>query len=74
MTLQRKISKFTVATAAIIVLVFVSMLPARKKENKKQPSTGERFHHQTSLTWRGVLGDVFGAKPKKPPQYKTYPG
>jgi SagB-type dehydrogenase family enzyme len=49
------------------------MLPARKKENKKQLSIGERFHYETSMTWRGVLGDMFGAKPKKPPQYKTYP-
>ena len=73
MARQHKIGKFTVATAAVIVLLFVGMLEGQKKESKKQLSAGERFHHQTSLTWRGVLGDVFGAKPKKPPQYKTYP-
>jgi len=74
MNLPRKISKFTVAATALIVIVFVGMLPAGKKESKTQLSTGERFHHETTLTWRGVLGDVFGTKPKKPPQYKTYPG
>ena len=74
MVTQRKINKFIVVTAGLIVLVFVGMLPAGKKENKKKLTTGEHFHYETSLTWRGVLGDVFGAKPKKPPQYKTYPG
>ena len=74
MVTRPKINKFAVATTVVIVLLFVGMLEARKKESKTQLSTGERFHHETSLTWRGVLGDVFGAKPKKPPQYKTYPG
>jgi SagB-type dehydrogenase family enzyme len=26
------------------------------------------------MTWRGVVADLFRGKPKKPPQYKTYPG
>ncbi len=74
MALQRKIGKFTVVAAVLIVLLFVGMLEGRKREGKEKLSTGERFHHETTLTWRGVLGDVFGSKPKKPPQYKTYPG
>jgi len=74
MVTQRKINKFIVVTAGLIVLVFVGMLPAGKKENKKKLTTGERFHYETSLTWKGVLGDVFGSKPKRPPQYKTYHG
>jgi len=43
------------------------------KEAREELSVGERFHHDTSLTWRGVIGDVFLSKPKKPPQYKNYP-
>ncbi len=33
---------------------------------------GERFHQETTLTWRGALGDVFRRKPPKPPAYKSY--
>src|SRR3990167_6103005 len=44
------------------------------KDAGKELSPGERFHHETSLTWRGVIGDIFRSKPKKPPQYKNYPG
>ena len=37
-------------------------------------SIGERFHKETSMTWRGVLGDLFSPKPEKPPPYKNYSG
>lgn len=74
MGIRRKMSKFTIAAMALTVLAFVCMLTAEEKGDRKQLSIGEHFHHETSLTWRGVLGDMFRAKPKKPPQYKTYPG
>jgi SagB-type dehydrogenase family enzyme len=73
MVTRRKTSKFATATAILILLVFVGGLLARQKENKKELSIGERFHNETSLTWRGALGDIFRTKPKKPPLYKTYP-
>src|SRR3989339_1399293 len=59
---------------AVLVLLASSLRPlAYSKEAEKEFSPGERFHHDTSLTWRGVIGDVFRSKPKKPPQYKNYP-
>jgi SagB-type dehydrogenase family enzyme len=73
MAIRWKINKYTVVIAALTVLAFVGMLIAGRKEPKKELSIGERFHHETSLTWRGVLGDMFRTKPKKPPLYKTYP-
>ena len=74
MGIHGKKSKFAIATAMLAVAVFVCVSLAGEKKHEKELSIGERFHHESSLTWRGVLGDMFGTKPKKPPQYKTYPG
>lgn len=41
--------------------------------SKELSSIGERFHHETFLTWHGVIGDLFRGKPEKPPPYKQYP-
>lgn len=70
---QRKTKLFTVIVL-LIGLIFVCALAvaARKQQNKL--SIGERFHRETSSTWRGVLGDMFRAKPKKPAEIKSYPG
>lgn len=46
---------------------------AYSKDSGKELSIGERFHHETSLTWLGVIGDLFRGKPEKPPPYKNYP-
>lgn len=73
MDILRKMGKFTVTTALLTVLIFVGISLAQQKEQAKEVSIGERFHKETSLTWRGVVGDMFRAKPKKPPQYKVYP-
>jgi len=74
MDILRRMGKFTVITALLIVLIFIGILLAQqKKEKEKEVSIGERFHKETSLTWRGVVGDVFRAKPRRPPQYKVYP-
>jgi SagB-type dehydrogenase family enzyme len=61
----------SIAAIALLALFFLPL--ARGKEAEKELSPGGRFHHETSLTWRGVIGDVFRSKPKKPPQYKNYP-
>jgi SagB-type dehydrogenase family enzyme len=74
MGIEGKMSKFVIAMAMLGVVAFACALLAREKRPVKELSIGERFHYETSLTWRGVLGDMFRAKPKKPPQYKTYPG
>ncbi len=62
-----------IAIALLSALVFSYGLWAWGKNPQKKLSIGERFHYETSMTWRGVVGDLFRAKPKRPPQYKTYP-
>jgi len=74
MDTQGKMRKFVIATAILTMIGFVYVLLAREKEHQNKLSIGERFHYETSLTWRGVLGDMFRGKPKKPAQYKTYSG
>jgi SagB-type dehydrogenase family enzyme len=74
MGIWKKMGKFVIATVMLAMVVFVCVSLAREKQGEKERSIGERFHHETSSTWRGVIGDMFRTKPKKPPQYKTYPG
>ncbi len=64
----------SLAIASFVLFINSFGLSAYSKDAEKELSPGERFHHETSLTWRGVIGDVFRSKPKKPPQYKNYPG
>ena len=72
MVIQGKMGKFVVATAVLGVVAFLCVSLAQAKSKEKELSIGERFHYETSITWRGVLGDMFCTKPKKPPQYKNY--
>ena len=61
-------------TITIYVLMRISfMSQVCGKDVEKDLSIGERFHYETSLTWRGVIGDLFRSKPEKPSQYKEYP-
>ncbi len=73
MDTQVKGRKFVIAGVMLTMVTLACVLLARGKEHKNELSIGERFHYETSLTWRGVLGDMFRSKPKKPAQYKTYP-
>ena len=73
MDIKRRMAKFGIAAMVLAVVAFICMAQANDKRHKKELSIGERFHYETSLTWRGVLGDMFRGKPKKPAQYKTYP-
>ena len=41
---------------------------------EEERTIGERFHQETSLTWKGIITGVFRSKPSRPPQYKEYPG
>jgi len=67
------IRTLSLAIASFVLFTNSFGLSAYSKDAEKEFSPGERFHHNTSLTWRGVIGDVFRSKPKKPPQYKNYP-
>jgi len=67
------IRTLSLAIAGFVLFTDFFGLSAYSKDAEKELSPGERFHHETSLTWRGVIGDVFRSKPKKPPQYKNYP-
>ncbi|MCH7732003.1 MAG: SagB/ThcOx family dehydrogenase [Candidatus Marinimicrobia bacterium] len=71
---QQKIRIFVIPAVLLLVLVYSYGQLAAKQKPRKGFSIGERFHQETSLTWRGVIGNLFLTKPKKPPQYKTYPG
>jgi len=72
---RRKISIFVIAIAIAVlsILMFGYTLLVGETNPRKKLSICERFHYETSLTWRGVVGDLFRAKPPRPPQYKTYP-
>ena len=72
MNFQGKAVKSGIAIIVLSVLTFVCVFFAQAKEKKKELSIGERFHYETSLTWKGVLGDMFRGKPKKPSQYKKF--
>ena len=57
----------------VIVLLITNLITIAYSENsEKELSIGESFHYETTLTWRGVLGDLFRTKPEKPPQYNNY--
>ncbi|MHC4158130.1 MAG: SagB/ThcOx family dehydrogenase [Planctomycetota bacterium] len=74
MTIWPKICAFTALAVLVLVLICAGLLTARQKKQENSQTIGERFHEQTSLTWKGVIGDTFRSKPKAPRQYKTYRG
>ena len=65
MDIKRRMAEFGIAAMVLAVVAFICMAQAGDKRRKKELSVGERFHYETSLTWRGVLGDMFRGKPKK---------
>ena len=67
-------TKLFIVIVLLIGLIFVCALAVAARKQQNNLSIGERFHRETSLTWRGVLGDMFRAKPKKPAEIKSYPG
>ncbi len=74
MNIRQKISIFVISAILVSISVLGYVLIAQGQKSQKQRSIGERFHYETSLTWRGVIGDMFRLMPEKPAQYKTYPG
>src|SRR3972149_2273755 len=73
MQMYLNIWTLSLAIASFVLFTNTFGLLAYSKDAEKDLSPGERFHHETSLTWRGVIGDIFRSKPKKPSQYKNYP-
>ncbi len=63
-----------IVAVLLVGLAMICSLLAWGKDQRKKLSIGERFHHETSLTWIGALGDLIRSKPKKPSPYKYYPG
>ncbi len=53
-------------------LLALDLMFDRGEKAMENRTIGERFHQETTLTWRGALGDVFRRKPPKPPAYKSY--
>ncbi len=70
--ISRNIRVFPIIIAFMVLLVTAFIQLAYSEDEEKELSTGESFHYETSLTWRGVIGDLFRIKPKMPPQYKNY--
>lgn len=72
--MRRKYQSFAwLATCLLSVIVGYQTLPAGQATDKKL-TIGERFHKETSVSWRGIIADFFRSKPDAPPQYKTYRG
>jgi SagB-type dehydrogenase family enzyme len=70
----RKMLLYILPVFLLAVVLLSQTLCGSGKRSDEDRSIGERFHHETSLTWLGALGDAFRGKPEEPPQYKTYPG
>jgi SagB-type dehydrogenase family enzyme len=58
---------------ASFLFTIYSTLSVSAEEPSREPTIGERFHKETSLTWRDIVGDLFRSKPERPLPYKTYP-
>jgi len=70
---KNKISLLFILISLISILVLGYGIFGKSEKQQKELSIGERFQYETSLTWRGVVGDLFRARPKRPPLYKGYP-
>ena len=71
--ISQNVRVFPIVIAIMMLLLMTTFIQlAYSEDEEKELSTGERFHYETSLTWRGVIGDLFRSKPKMPPQFKDY--
>tara|TARA_B100000315_G_scaffold222250_1_gene226192 strand:- start:4419 stop:5231 length:813 start_codon:yes stop_codon:yes gene_type:complete len=68
---MKKVFIALLSLSAFFVLGYIVI--AKGSNSHEDLSIAELFHKETSITWLGVLGDIFRSKPKEPPQYKTYP-
>ena len=70
---ERKRTNWFQATVALLLLAGGASAAAQDRKSRENPSIGERFHEETRVTWRGIIGDLFRSKPPKPSDYKEYP-
>ncbi len=71
--ISQDVRVFPIVLAIMMLLSMTTFIQIAYSEDvEKELSIGESFHYETSLTWRGVIGDLFRIKPKMPPQYKNY--
>jgi SagB-type dehydrogenase family enzyme len=71
--ISQNVRVFPIVIAIMMLLLMTTFIQLAYSEDvEKELSIGESFHYETSLTWRGVIGDLFRSKPKMPPQYKIY--
>ncbi len=70
--ISRNIRVFPIVIAIMVLLMTTFIQLAYGEDEEKELSIGESFHYETSLTWRGVIGDLFRIKPKMPSKYKNY--
>ena len=73
MAVSTKSYKWLTVLLILIIVASASILSTTGKEQEKELTIGERFHYETSLTWKGVIGDIFQRKVEKPAKYKIYP-
>lgn len=74
MSLKKKIGFILGALVLFLAAIFGYKYTSGKQHYQRlNISIGEQFHQETSLTWQGVLGDIFKRLPKKPPLFKHYP-
>lgn len=74
MDMYRKRMRFVIFITLISLAFFTAGFLGFGNQPKETQSIGERFHAETSLTWRSTLTDLLSKKPAQPPQYKTYNG
>ncbi|MHC4454637.1 MAG: SagB/ThcOx family dehydrogenase [Planctomycetota bacterium] len=71
--ISQNVRVLPIVIAIMMLLLMTTFIQLAYSEDvEKELSIGESFHYETSLTWRGVIGDLFRIKPKMPLQYKNY--
>ena len=58
----------------LLLSLFILSPSSSEEDLDRKAGIGERFHHETSLTWLGLATDFLHAKPKEPPLYKRLQG
>jgi SagB-type dehydrogenase family enzyme len=56
----------------LLLLVLFIYRFSSGNSNPQNLTIGERFHKETSLSWKKALSDIFQTLPKSPPLYKEY--
>ena len=71
--MYRKYQSFALLTTCLFIVTAICQTLLAEQETDEKLTIGERFHKETSVTWRGIIADLFRSKPDAPAKYKTYP-